>query len=244
MLKQIIKRLLGKRPVRTIPDDPFIQRLRSSVIGEGMLHKGNVYLMDHAIQHMPEGGNVLEIGSYGGLSTNLLIYLMNKYHREEKLFTCDPWIYEGYFDEGKKDPKTIDGRTDVHRTAYMKHIKNSFIQSTLLLSKEQLPYTIEMTSDHFFAAYDKSEEVTDVFGRTISLGGPISFAYIDGNHAYEYVKRDFENISKHLMKDGFILFDDSWDKAGFGSSKFMQEVKEDGRFRFIDKNPNYLFQMM
>jgi hypothetical protein len=65
-----------KKQIKIIRDDNFIKRLNSSVIGEGMLHKGNPYLMDYAIKYLPENGIVLEIGVYGGLPTNLILHLL------------------------------------------------------------------------------------------------------------------------------------------------------------------------
>ena len=36
-----------------------------------------------------------------------------------------------------------------------------------------------------------------------------SIAYIDGAHTYEQSMRDFQNVSRHLIGGGFIVFDDS-----------------------------------
>jgi len=74
-------KLLKTSKVKDLESDDFIKRIRSLVIGEGMLKEGNISLMDYAIKNLPEHGSVLEIGSYGGLSTNLMIYLMRKYKK-------------------------------------------------------------------------------------------------------------------------------------------------------------------
>jgi hypothetical protein len=92
-----LRKLFGSR-YKQLPQDDFIRRLSVSVIGEGMLHPGNAYLMDWAIQRMPAGGCMLEIGTYGGLSTNLLCYLAKKHRQNHPFFTCDPWVYEGFYD--------------------------------------------------------------------------------------------------------------------------------------------------
>jgi hypothetical protein len=52
-----------------------------------------------------------------------------------------------------------------------------------------------MTSDQFF----ESITPTDV-----ALG------FIDGNHLYDYVKRDFENIFKFLVDNGYIFLHDTY----------------------------------
>jgi hypothetical protein len=243
MLKKNLKRLIGIDGIRTIPPDDYIKRLRSSLIGEGMLHEGNIYLMDHAVNNMPAGGSVIEIGCYGGLSTNLIIHLLKKHKRTENFFGCDPWIYEGYDDhKGGIISEYIDGRDDILRTDYMSYIKHNFIQSTESLSGKNLPNTCEMSSDVFFEKWEKNEKVTDVFGNAASLGGKISFAYIDGNHAHDFAKRDWQNVSRNLLKGGFILFDDSADGTKMGSAKLMKEVKKDPAFKLVEVNPNYLFK--
>jgi hypothetical protein len=84
--------------------------------------------------------------------------------------------------------------------------------------------------------------LTDVFGRDFRFVGGVSFCYVDGNHTYEYVKRDFENIDQYLLRGGMILFDDSDGSDPFGSARFMREVKMNPSYKVIARNPNYLFQ--
>lgn len=225
------------------PNDDFIRRLRSLVIGEGMLNEGNIELMDYAIKNMPIGGHVVEIGSYGGLSTNLLIYLLDKHQRTNDLFTCDAWIYEGYGDHLPENELIhLDGRSDLLRSDYSLYMKNAFISATKFLSSHRLPFSFHSDSFIFFEQWNKRKSMTDVFDRHIEIGGDISFAYIDGGHSFEVAWSDFQNISNHLLKDGFILLDDSADGQNFGSAKMMNQIKNNTRFKIIAKNPNYLIQ--
>ena len=95
----------------------------------------------------------------------------------------------------------------------------------------------------FFAAWRLGETMDDVFGRRAELGGPISFCYIDGNHSYDFAKRDFENTDQHLVAGGFILFDDSSDGNVWADvGRVVAEVPQSGRYALIGKYPNYLFQ--
>lgn len=209
-----------------------------------MLHEGNLYLMDYAIKNMPEADVVLEIGSWGGLSTNLQLHLMQKYGRKEQFLGCDPWLYIGKHDESKGPEDTIDGSADLKRTEYMDYIMQSFQRSVQLFHPTNLPYTIRATSDAFFNFYDQNAVVTDVFGRSKKLEGRLAYCYIDGNHAYEYAKRDFENAAKRLVPGGFILLDDSWDGSHFGSTRLMDEIKKNRSFQVVEKNPNYLIRKL
>ncbi len=101
-----------------------------------------------------------------------------------------------------------------------------------------------MFSDDFFDLWKKNKLVADVFDRKIQLGGGISFSYIDGNHSYEYAKRDFKNTDKYLDTGGYILFDDSSDSDPFGLSRLMKEISKNERYKLIIKNPNYLFKKL
>lgn len=243
MLQNILMILNIKKSIKTIRGDNFIKRLRSSVIGEGMLHEGNIYLMDFAIQNMPVNGAVVEIGVYGGLSTNLILHLLNKYNKQNiQMISCDAWVYEGYNDYKESIENHIDGREDIDRNDYMNHIKNSFIQSTKLLHPKNLPFTCHLDSDGFFEKWNKNEEITDVFGRSFIIKNNISFCYIDGNHSYEQTKRDFENVNSKLNINGFVLIDDSAKNLKFGSALFIKEILKNPNYKLIDYNPNYLVQ--
>src|SRR5438128_885335 len=114
MIAKSIHKFLYNHPLRKLPPDKYIQRLRSSVIGEGMLHEGNIYLFDYAIKNLPSEVNILEIGTYGGLSTNLILYLLKKHSKKNVLFGCDPWVYESS-QKGSTEQQTgfIDGSSDV-----------------------------------------------------------------------------------------------------------------------------------
>lgn len=237
-----IKNILHKYRTKTIPKDDFMKRLPSSVIGQGMLHEGNLHLINHAIKNMPDEGYVMEIGVYGGFSTNLILHLLKKHHRPHQIVGCDAWIYEGFHDHREVTNLHIDGRKDVERTAFMDYIKNAYINSLRLLSPERLPYTCHLKSDEFFHKWNTQTRLTDVFERSFHLNQKISFCYIDGDHSYEQTKADFENVSKFILPNGFILIDDSADYMSFGSARFINDLKKRNDYRIVDCNPNYLVQ--
>jgi hypothetical protein len=121
-------------------------------------------------------------------------------------------------------------------------LPDACLRHVRMFSGCDLPYTIEAFSDEFFAAWSAGQRRQDVFGREFSLGGGISFCYIDGNHAYDFAKRGFENADKHLAKGGFLLFDDSGDDSGWEICKVAREVVNTNRYDLVAKNPNYFFR--
>lgn len=78
--------------------------------------------------------------------------------------------------------------------------------------------------------------VSDEFFRNIQFPS-IGLAFIDGEHHYEFVKRDFENIFKLLVPDGYIFIHDTHpdsEELVLGdycadSYKIRQELEKDNR---------------
>jgi hypothetical protein len=196
---------------------------------------GNLRAMDHAVRHMPDGGSVVEIGSFLGVSLNALTYLMLKYERPHRVFSCDPWDFED-------TEKPIGGFFDAGSDSYRDYAREVFKRNVQLFSAVKPPYPIEAYSHDFFLDWSKGICRTDVFGREVELGGPISFAYIDGAHTYEASMGDFRNIDEHLVSGGFVLFDDSSDRGPFESTRAAQEAASLTNYELVFKAPNYLLR--
>jgi hypothetical protein len=205
-----------------------------SFVNAGMLNKGNLLCFDYAIRNLPSNNPMVEIGSFCGLSTNLLSYFRRKYGKTNRIFNCDKWEFEGAGGNV--------GDTDISHADYRLFARDSYMRNVKMFSRPELPSTIEMLSDDFFGAWGQGISTTDVFGRQTKLGGPISFCYIDGNHEYKFARSDFENTDRFLEPGGFVLFDDSADGSKWEVSRVIEEVKQRSDYRFVVKNPNYMFQ--
>lgn len=203
----------------------------------GMLHRGNVDAMAHALRNLPGDAPILEIGSFCGLSTCVLSHLCRKHGVANRLFTCDRWTFEG-----QQPGAPLGDSTTVTHDTYRDFVRASFLRNARMFCAPQLPHTIEADSDEFFRAWQASASATDVFGRTVDLGGPIAFCYIDGNHTYEFARRDFENADRHLVAGGFLLFDDSADGSAWEVCRVVADVVRSGTYRTVAKVPNYLLQ--
>jgi hypothetical protein len=208
-----------------------------SYANAGMLVRGNVDCIDYAIRHLPSAAPLIEIGSFCGLSTNVISYLKRKHGASNRLVTCDRWAFEGA--EGGGRLGDCDWIDHPHYKAF---VKETYLRNIRMFSAPDLPYTVEKFSDEFFAAWDAGETQVDVLGREIRLGGPIAFCFIDGNHSYDFARRDFENTDRHLEPGGFVLFDDSGDGTDWGVCKVVAEVAASGRYELIANNPNYFFR--
>lgn len=213
----------------------FIEWLKFA--NPGMLTPGNIYCFEYAIENLPSDDPIVEIGSFCGLSTNLIGFYLKRNKRKNKIITCDRWIFEGAEDE----EGLLEG-SDIKNSEYKQFVKETYIKNISFFSKGNKPYTVEVFSDDFFKMWKDSVQTTDVLNRDIKLGGDISFAFIDGNHTYEYAKKDFQNVDKYLKLGGFILFDDSADGSDWGVCKVIDEIKKLGRYEVLVNNPNYLIR--
>ena len=74
--------------------------------------------------------------------------------------------------------------------------------------------------------------------KKILAGDPLDFLFIDGDHTYEGVKRDFEMYSPLVRKGGVIAFHDivTNDIPNIDVPKFWKEIKEKYRHTEIVKN--------
>lgn len=221
-------------PSRKILEDEYVQWL--SFANAGMMDRGNLYCFDLAIRNLPTDNPIIEIGSFCGLSTNMITYCLARHNKHNKVFTSDRWIFEGA-EAGRRI-----GHSGIDHTEYRSFVMDTFKRNVSFFSKDNLPHPIEVFSDDFFDMWSKKQQAKDLFGRDVHLGGPISFAFVDGNHTYEYAKRDFENIATFLDPGGYVFFDDSSDEAGFGSSDLMKEILVHPDFECVAKNPHYLFK--
>ena len=215
-------------------NDEYINWL--SFANAGMLQRGNLYCFDYAVKNIPSDNPILEIGAFCGLSTNIISYYKHMHKKNNKTYVIDKWIFE---DNGSKE---YIGFSEVKHADYKNFVKESFLRNVYFFSGNDLPVTFELFSDDFFSKWYDNNLTEDISGNKIQPGGKFSFVFIDGNHSYDYAKRDFINADKFLDINGFILFDDSFDNSIFEVNRLTKEILLDKRYKLICKNPNYFFQ--
>lgn len=220
-------------PVK-VYSDPFIEWLE--YYNAGMVDKGNTYALQYVIQHTNSTSPICEIGAFCGFSANLTCYFLRKYNKPNLFFSVDAFDYDPF-----KSMKTI-GDSSLKYIDFNPKIKNVYLENLKVFSAENLPFAIEAFSDDFFNAWRSNAKQKDLFSKNVQLGGPICFAYIDGDHSYEGAKKDFINCDEFLEVGGFILFDDSSDESKWEVKRVIQDVKDSGRYTVVMKNPNYLFK--
>jgi hypothetical protein len=203
----------------------------------GMTHPGHQFCFDYVMKHLPGSAPILEVGSFCGLSTNLLIYYKRTNKIANKFFTCDNWSFGG----ARPDEGFPNEFLDYQK--YRALVKDSFLRNVQVFSAGSLPHSLELSSSAFFDAWRNGRKATDLFGREVVLGGAFSFCFIDANHTYQGVKEDFENCAEFLQPGGFLLFDDSSDDSGYeGVQRLVREVQALGSYELVHRNPHHLFR--
>lgn len=238
---ELAKKIAGTHFTDT--SDEFINWLLVS--NAGMQHRGNVACFEHAIKNLPNDSPVLEIGAHAGQSANIICYLLRKFGKSNQVISVDPWIVRGYKDEQTSDATYLEnlaGDPEVNRVDFADFIKDSYLRNTEFFSKSNLPYVFRNTSDEFFALLKSSDRIADLRNRELKTDLRFSLVYIDGNHDYDFAKRDFENAHERLAEGGFILFDDSEDHSNFGCAQLAREIESHPDYTLVMKNPNRLFQ--
>jgi glycosyltransferase involved in cell wall biosynthesis/predicted O-methyltransferase YrrM len=63
---------------------------------------------------------------------------------------------------------------------------------------------------------------------------PVALAFIDGDHHYDGVRRDFGCWDPHLVTGGLVAFDDALDPA-CGPAALIREILAEGRYREVER---------
>src|SRR5689334_22875641 len=62
-------------------------------LNAGMLNDGNIYCFEYVIKNLPSRNPIIEIGSFCGLSTNLISFYLREFNKSNHLITSDRWIF-------------------------------------------------------------------------------------------------------------------------------------------------------
>jgi Methyltransferase domain len=201
----------------------------------GMFHPGHRHLIDLAVLNLPTEDPVLEIGSFCGLSTNVIAYFLAKHGRRNAFFATDPWVFEG-------ETETLPD-SSIPFDDYRALVREQFDRNVRFWSADRLPHAIPMASDEFFERWGWGETVEDVFRHKTLLGGPLAFCFIDGAHERGQVERDFRHVDELLVRGGFILFDDSDEFGAFPQvHEVMRAALAEGRYELVAANPHHLLR--
>ncbi len=187
-------------------------------------------------------GHVVEVGSWCGRSSCVL-GMASMRCRGTKVYCID------LFPERSDWKRNEDGSYS---------LKVSLAGNDVLAYRDQTVWErpfeqdIEPIYERYRSAYDVFKEsiennglkgivipfrgTLDMFLGQVDDGFDIKFAFIDGDHSYDSVLSDVENIERHLVPGGWICFDDAFS----GYSGVDRAIRE----KIIDSDNYDFFQQM
>src|SRR5262249_12897166 len=126
---------------------------------------------------------------------------------------------------------------------FRRYARQVFVLNASTFSAERKPFTIEARSDRFLDLWSQGAAVADVFGRTARLGGPISFAYLDGAPPPAAREARGAGPARHPGPRRFLLLDASADGAGFpGVTHVARRLARNPAYELVSRSPNYFFR--
>lgn len=153
-------------------------------------------------------GDIVEIGSWQGKSASFLARA-SQVSGNGKFFAIDH--FKG--NVGSEDAYILN-------SIDLSDLENGFIQNLSKLGLEN--YVESKNMDVISAAHQLKDH-------------KIRFLFIDGDHSYEGVKRDYSLFESQLTDDAIIVFDD-FDTARQGAVQAIREI-------ILETRPNIRFQL-
>jgi hypothetical protein len=147
-------------------------------------------------------GDLVEIGSFWGKSAFVLLRLA-QLHAIGKLLCVDPWSDSAAGDqrESSDEIAAVRDRLDFQEAFEV------FLVNLLPYARGDLNY-LRLPADRALSRYGPSCSVSsEEFGETV-YEGRLACLHVDGNHDYEFARRDIEQWGKLVIPGGWLIVDD------------------------------------
>lgn len=169
------------------------------------------------LQQMPQQSVGAEIGVWRGKFSNQILEIV----KPKILHLIDPWIFQPNYPDrwyGGKKAKNHQAMEEIYEG-----VVNKFAGRNDVIIHRGL-----------------SENIVDLFE-----DGYFDWIYIDGNHSYEFVKKDLECFYPKVKAEGWITGDDyNWGQAeGYPVKKAVDELIANGGVEKIAiENSQFILQ--
>lgn len=172
----------------------------------GQMRRSEVRCIYDLAANASRAGVIVEIGSFRGLSTAALARGSLRGVRVA-VYAVDPHDYD--------DPGTYPGSSG---TAYDVSDQRAFSENLFFAGVTDVVRPISMFSEEARQGWSK----------------PISLLWIDGNHEFEAVLRDFDQWSPFVNKDGFVAFHDAAHPEA-GPTRVVQGACATGKWKLMQQ---------
>ena len=162
---------------------------------------------DLLLQALPKQSVGAEIGVHRGDFSKKILAVA----RPKKFFLIDPWIYE----DGKEYTDSVHGSKKGHNQTLMDRRYESVLKR----------FSKNIGVDQVCVIRDTSENALQEMENH-----SLDWVYIDGNHLYEFVKKDLE-LSFSKVRPGGVIAGDDYFSGGWFYGQVKQAVDD-----FADEN--------
>jgi hypothetical protein len=148
---------------------------------------------------LPKGGTAVEIGVWRGEFSKTILEIIGP----QKLYLIDPWASA---ETGGNDQTFSEGPDDTKLERIFRRVKKKFRQ--------------EIKSGRIEIVRDQSVPALAGFDDEY-----ISFAYINGDHSFEGVKKDLEAIIPKIKPGGIVAFN-NYHRRGWWGDGVIRAINE------------------
>jgi hypothetical protein len=172
-------------------------------------------IYDRMVEKLPDGSNLVEVGSWLGKSTNYMADIIKKSKKKLNFTTVDTW--KGTLDESLHQSIVSSFGGDIFY---------EFVDNTLHSNNYNTFNTIKDTSENASSQFQNSS---------------LDFVLLDAGHSYTDVSNDLRYWYKKIKPGGFIAGDDYGTNIFTGVTKavdeyFYNQATQSG-FNWIRKKP-------
>jgi hypothetical protein len=165
---------------------------------ESLLHRIKEYFKEKALYEMPKWSVCAEIGVWKGDFSEKILEVV----KPKKLHLIDPWLFMPKYRNrwyGGLVAKNQKDMTSIYHDVRRRFKKNK----NVIIHRATSQDASSLFKNDYF-----------------------DWIFLDGNHSYEYVKKDIELYLSKIKKGGFIAGDDYWwrIREGFPVKRAVDEM--------------------
>jgi len=160
------------------------------------------------LELMPKNSVCLEIGVWKGALSKLILKVV----KPQKLYLIDPWTFQAEFKERWYGGALAENQVDMDEI--YNDVLNKFGKyENVIINRDYSEKVVIKFKDNYF-----------------------DWIYLDGNHEYEFVKKDLELYLPKLKPGGYIVGDDYlWgEQYGYPVKKAINEFENQGLIKRVE----------
>jgi hypothetical protein len=172
---------------------------------EGLMRRSEVNCLYNLAKQAVPNGVIVEIGAYRGLSTIALARGTSGGHHVP-VYSIDPHEQTDPTN-GKEGGLSFGPKDNI-----------AFFKNVLFADVAEIVRPVHLLSWEAAAGWNK----------------PISLLWIDGDHEYEVVSKDFRLWEPFILGGGYLAFHDSIEHGG-GPRRVVEEILSEDKFELITR---------